>query len=436
VPWRDTIEPVRMDRVAVVAPEHALHEALAVVAAAGIVEPDLGVLESAGRAPEAPEAIGVDLVGTAALQHGQVSALAGWAPAAEVDQLASRLGPLGATLVRLRPPAGVQPPTLVPASGPSAAFQPLVDTYTTVPYRDLNPSLFAGVVYVAMFGMMFGDVGHGALLTLGGLLIRSRRLNPAGRLRAAAPFVIGAGLASMGFGFAFGEAFGPTHLVPTLWLSPLNAPTTLLAVAIAVGAALLASSYGLATINRWREGGLTRAAFAVSGLAGAGLYLGLALLGLGWYRHLAALELAGAALSVVCLVFAFAGLLAEAGGRAAAIPQAGVELFDAVVRLGTNTVSFARLAAFGLTHAALSSIVWRGTTVLWHGSGASPLFACILFILGNALAFALEGLIAAIQALRLEYYELFSRVFIDQGRRFRAWHISTPLPEEAPCSPG
>jgi len=436
VPWRDAIEPVRMDRVAVVAPARALREVLAVVAAAGLVEPDLGVLESAGRAPEALEAVGIDLVGSAAIQHGQVSALAGWAPAAEVSELASRLRPLGATIVRLRPPAGVQPPTLVPATGTSGAFQPLVDTYSTVPYSNLNPSVIAGLVYMAMFGMMFGDVGHGALLTAGGLLIRSRRLNPSGRLRSAAPFVVGAGLASMGFGLAFGEAFGPTHLVPTLWLSPLNAPTTLLAVAVAVGAALLALSYVLATINRLREGGLTRAVFAVAGLAGAGLYLGLALIGLGWYRHLASVEVAGAVLSFLCLVLAFAGLHAEAGGRAAGIPQAGVELFDAVLRLGTNTVSFARLAAFGLTHAALSSIVWRGTTVLWHGSGASPVLACILFVVGNALAFALEGLIAAIQALRLEYYELFSRIFTDQGRRFRAWHISTTLPEEAPCSPG
>ena len=47
----------------------------------------------------------------------------------------------------------------------------------------------------------------------------------------------------------------------------------------------------------------------------------------------------------------------------------------------------------------------------------------MLFAVGSALAFALEALVAAVQALRLEYYELFSRVFVAQGRPFRPWRL-------------
>ena len=47
----------------------------------------------------------------------------------------------------------------------------------------------------------------------------------------------------------------------------------------------------------------------------------------------------------------------------------------------------------------------------------------LVFVIGNAVAFTLEGLVAAIQALRLEYYELFSRVFDIEGRPFRPWHV-------------
>ena len=39
------------------------------------------------------------------------------------------------------------------------------------------------------------------------------------------------------------------------------------------------------------------------------------------------------------------------------------------------------------------------------------------------MAFALEGLVVSVQALRLEYYELFSRVFLAEGRPFRPWHV-------------
>src|SRR5664280_1388634 len=84
--------------------------------------------------------------------------------------------------------------------------------------------------------------------------------------------------------------------------------------------------------------------------------------------------------------------------------------------------SFARLAAFGLTHAALGQVIWQGTTALWR-PGPVTVGAALLFVAGNVLAFALEALVAGVQALRLEYYELFSRVFESEGQPFRPWHI-------------
>ena len=54
--------------------------------------------------------------------------------------------------------------------------------------------------------------------------------------------------------------------------------------------------------------------------------------------------------------------------------------------------------------------------------------AIAVFVLGNALTFVLEGVVAGVQALRLEYYELFSRVFVSEGRAFQPW--SVPLSEE------
>jgi V/A-type H+-transporting ATPase subunit I len=78
-------------------------------------------------------------------------------------------------------------------------------------------------------------------------------------------------------------------------------------------------------------------------------------------------------------------------------------------------------------------VIWQATTGLWSGGGPAPAAAAVVvFVLGNALTFALEGLVAAIQALRLEYYELFSRVFDGEGVPFRPWHV--PLdPKEATC---
>jgi V/A-type H+-transporting ATPase subunit I len=462
MPWRETLEPARMQRVAVVAPQDRLRPVLVTLASSGCVEPELltvpatdaeAVLQRVQAllpgeevtptlSSEAPDLAELERIGDAAalagevelskvdasmIREGSVAALAGWAPSSAIGRLAQVLAPEGAAVVRLKAPRGVQPPTMLHGSSASLPFQPLVNTYGTVPYADLNPSLLAGVAYVLMFGMMFGDAGHGFLLLVLGCIAAwapKGRLAWLRRFRWAAPFLIGAGLVSMGFGFAFGEAFGPTGIVPTLWMRPLDHATTLLAVSVAIGAVILAVSYTLGAVNRFREGGIARSLVALSGIAGAALYLGLAIVGSGWYWHRTSIVLSGTALAVLALALGFVGLFAEAGGRASGALEAGVELFDGLLRLGTNTVSFARLAAFGLTHAALSSLVWTGTADLWNRGGVlDVVVAMIVFALGNALTFALEALVAGVQALRLEYYEIFSRVFTTEGREFHPWHV-------------
>ncbi|MFK8022409.1 MAG: ATPase, partial [Ilumatobacter sp.] len=120
----------------------------------------------------------------------------------------------------------------------------------------------------------------------------------------------------------------------------------------------------------------------------------------------------------------FVGLIVAAGVSGSGIAEAVVEMFDTLLRLGSNIVSFARLAAFGLTHAVITEVVWAGTVSLWSAANpAAAAGAIVLFAIGNLAAFALGALVGAIQALRLEYYEMFSRLFDGQGRPFAPWHI-------------
>jgi V/A-type H+-transporting ATPase subunit I len=428
-----------MQRIAVVGLAEHIRDVLEALDSAGTVEldsvgSDTELAVVADRSPDwSARELELRRRTAQAVPHGPVTALLGWTPAPVLPQLAEALASVGAAAVPLDAPRGAPPPTLLRQRGRGQSFEVLVETYTTVPYADLDPSVVAGLAYVAMFGMMFGDVGHGLLLMAGAALVYSGRVRALAKLRRAWPFLAGAGLSSIVFGFLYGEMFGPTHLVPVLWLAPSDHPVPLLLTAIGVGAVLLGGAYLLGTINRFREGGWSSALYARTGIAGSLLFLALGGVVAGIYFELGGVLIGAVLLAIVGLGLTFVGLLAAAGGGAAGVLESTVELFDVVLRLGSNVVSFARLAAFGLTHAALGAIVWQGAVALWDGgSPASRVAAGLLLAAGTTVAFALEALVAGIQALRLEYYELFSRVFESDGRPFRPWRLPAADVEVTP----
>ena len=354
----------------------------------------------------------------------------GWAPAAVIERLGTRLEPLGASLVKLRAPRGVEPPTLLAPAPAAEPFRPLVSTYGAVPYEDVDPTPFAAITYCLMFGMMFGDVGDGLLIVLAALALRRARHPRLQGLRKAWPMIAAAGATAVVFGVLYGEVFGPTKLLPVLWLAPLDDPTRLLAVAVILGGCLLAAGYLLGNhqpVARRRTGAGFHRRVRCPGVGAAG---GGGLVALGAVDHTRAVELSGLVLGAGALAALAVGLRSEAGAGAAAVGVVVMGLLDAVLRLLSNVFSFARLAAFGLMHAAIGQVVLHAAGGL-TGSAIGDLAAGAVFVLGWAVAFALEGLVVAVQALRLEYYELFSRVFAREGRPFRPWSLPLLSGEEA-----
>jgi V/A-type H+-transporting ATPase subunit I len=138
----------------------------------------------------------------------------------------------------------------------------------------------------------------------------------------------------------------------------------------------------------------------------------------------------GALLAGFGLVTVFLGAVVAGGGGGAGMARGLVEAFDTILGIFTSAVSFARLAAFGMTHAALSLVVWNGTVGLAGRGVGGWIGAVILFVVGTAATLALEGLVAFVQALRLEYYELFSRVFAGEGRPFRPFTLAQVAPDQ------
>lgn len=452
-----------MSRVALIAPGQRLRAMLVTLA-------DLGIAQLAGPAPgpegeavealrrlEREESMGVEvspvlvhdrpdphelereqrrdlLAGEVELErrarsaarHGPYAALVAWVPEDELERLGSRLGKVGGAAVELPRPPLVEPPTLVRSGRLARPFRPLVDTYGSIRYGDIDPTPFAAASFVLMFGMMFGDVGQGLLLALLGLVLRRSRRPRLVSLRPLWPFLVAGGLAATVFGLLYGECFGPTGIVPVLWIRPADEPVRILVAALAVGALLLSVSYGLGVLNRLREGGFKAALFAPSGIAGFALFIGIGLAALALYLESPAPAIIGALIAGGAIMLLFVGFATEAGLGAAGAGQALIEVFDSVVRVSANLISFTRLAAFGIVHGALGAIVLDGAEALWGGV-LGTIAAIVVFALGNALAFALQTLVAGVQAMRLEYYELFSRVFAGQGEPFSPWYVPTAV---------
>ena len=466
--WRERLGPVSMCRVALLVPTAAARDLLVHVADAGAVQiattaspdrvngpaaalmrrlipastapqllrhsPDLAWCEQHDRLDLVAGEAELERVLAAGVPHGSVMGFVGWAPADRVELLAAQVAPVGGAVVRLRHPAGTQPPTLLSPGATGRAFAPLVETYATPPYHDVDSSALAGLAYIVMFGMMFADLGHGALVLTGALIIRFGHVRRLERLRTMWMLLAGAGASSMLFGALYGEFFGPTHTFPVVWLAPLDRPVPLLLAAIGIGAGLLAGAYVLGSVNRFREGGWRRAVYASSGIAGAGVFAALGFITAGIYWQQSLVTIGGVSLLAIFVVVAATGFFTESGGGASGAAQTSVELLDLVVRLGSNVVSFARLAAFGMTHAALGQVVWQSTVGLTHHHALGIVGAIVVFAIGNAITFSLEALIAGVQALRLEYYELFSRVFVTAGEPFRPWQLPIDPDTSIPSS--
>jgi len=392
--------------------------------------PDVAALERRGARELLAGEVELDRRRASAVRHGDFVVFVGWAPQLALPELTMSLQQLGAALVELRAPWGRQPPTLLAPAPAAEPFRPLLTTYGAVPYDDVDPTPFVAITYCLMFGMMFGDVGDGALIVLAALALSRSHSPRLSALRKVWPMIAAAGASAVLFGALYGELFGPTKLLPTLWLAPLDSPTRLLVVAIAAGIGLLTAGYVIAIVNRLREGGALLALTADSGVPGLALLAGGVLAVLGTVTHAVWMTPAGFAIVAVAIVPLALGLGAEAGGGATAILEVLISVLDTLLRLFSNVFSFARLAAFGLMHAAIGQVVLHAAGSL-TGSPLGDLAAVAAFTLGWGAAFALEGLVASVQALRLEYYELFSRLFVREGRPFRPFKLPLISTEEA-----
>jgi V/A-type H+-transporting ATPase subunit I len=297
-----------------------------------------------------------------------------------------------------------------------APFATLVKQYGIPQYGEIDPTPLFAVTFLLMFGMMFGDVGHGAIIALAAWYWRDK-------LKSFAWFGMAAGVSSIVFGFVFGSVFGYEHWLPALWMAPLHDPILMLKVALGWGVIFIIVACLLGIYNRVVTGHLESAVFGPHGVVNLLFYLGFLAGGYllathGSFGFWPALVTLGSLLTLA--VYQWRHQSGPTGEKALIV---FIETLDTVIVYLSNTLSFLRVSAFSLNHAALAIAIFTLSDML------GTFGTVVTLILGNLFILVLEGGIVMIQVMRLEYYEGFSRYFSGDGHAFSPISLRRLRPE-------
>lgn len=362
---------------------------------------------------------------------GKNAAVYGFAEDKDAEKIKNEFETIEDVHVEIKPAMGdsrLTPPTKLKNNWFSRPFRMFVEMYGVPSYTDFDPTNLVAISYTFLFGMMFGDIGQGIVLSLIGYFFykwKGMQLGAVGmRL----------GISSTIFGFVFGSIFGSEalfeHFMEPMFLPMESENTmTLLMAAIATGVILIIISIAFNIILNLKKKHWGDLLFSQNGIAGLVFYVSVLLLVANMLVGLN-LPLGGPlyiglliAMPVIMiflkepLSYKLEGEKMFPHGFGAFFTEAFFELFEVMLTFIANTMSFLRVGGFVLSHAGMMMVVYTLAEMVAGGT-AITLSYLLVVVIGNAFVMCLEGMIVGIQVLRLEFYEMFSRYYEGKGKPF------------------
>ncbi|MDW7660994.1 MAG: V-type ATPase 116kDa subunit family protein [Bacillota bacterium] len=369
----------------------------------------------------------IDQVRTKVAVTENLAYLSAWVPAEDMELLHELFGPPPETLVTFKKSEEVSSriptPTFLKNNWFFKPFEMLVNMYGTPMHNETDPTFFFGITYIILFGAMFGDLGQGLVIVLAGLLLR-KKVSP-----EFCGILTRIGIGSMFFGFIYDSFFGYEHVISRviplpIYFRPIDNINLVLIYAIVVGIVLVYISYLYSIVNKLRLRDIEEGVFGRNGINGLILLTALLMLVYGMFvgdQILPTIVLEIVILVSVVLLLVKQPLSNKLLGHQRLIDEApsayyveGVfNLFETFLGMISNTASFIRVGAFALNHVGLFIAFHTLAEMIGTTTGNIA-----MFILGNIIIIALEGLVVFIQGLRLFYYELFSKYYSGDGILF------------------
>ena len=382
----------------------------------------------------------------------RMAMISGYIPARREAEMKQAFGRWMVHTEELDEEAREQAPTLMENSRWSHIFRPITLEQGTPGGSEVDPTPIVSFVFPAFFGMMFGDAGHGLLLTLFMLFVRHRTT---GNTRRWANIFLVAGISATIFGVIFGEFFElslynfvPIPAAVEIIHRAAGSPDTfnfsgtwsgvdlVLIVSVLIGVAHLTTALALDVYESFKEHNrlelyLERLPALTMYLSGVGY--GLSFIGVGYTFNVLTssapnplLGIPNNVLGAVSLAILFPSMVVLAAGKALAIKagklkegsvggalaNGGLEVFERISQFLSNTISYIRLGVMLLVHAALLLVVNMEMPV------SNPV-NIVPWVIFNILILAFEALIVYIQDLRLHLYEFFTKFYPGSGVPFR-----------------
>ncbi|HHY90901.1 MAG TPA: V-type ATP synthase subunit I [Clostridiales bacterium] len=350
--------------------------------------------------------------------------LAGWVPQSAKEALSKQFEAMeDSVIIAFKDPSEVHahmtPPTKMKNNWLFRPFESLVHMYGVPSYNEIDPTMFLTLTYLFLFGAMFGDVGQGLVILLAGLFLRRKE----GK-EVFGEIFVRLGTSSTIFGFLYGSIFGFEHVLPALLIRPMENIDQMLISSVVLGVILLLFSFVISMINAWKQKDLKEGLLGRNGLTGLIFYISLLIVVLNIATGRQILPnpvcyfLIVATLAVIFIREPLSNLLLKkrplySESASSYYVESGFEVFETILNMLSNTLSFIRVGAFALNHVGL--FVAFHTMAEITGSFAGSI---VIYIIGNIIVIGLEGLIVFIQGLRLEYYEMFSKYYKGEGILF------------------
>jgi V/A-type H+-transporting ATPase subunit I len=321
-----------------------------------------------------------------------------------------------------------------------APFQMLVSNFGIPEYGTIDPTPFVMPLYLAMFGLMFADVGQGFVLAMLGVLGAFHfKANPEKRgMFTLSWLIIWCGLSSIIFGALFGSYFGVSLFKP-IWFdfhgivsghiaenSAFHDIFDILMIAIYFGISVIFLGLVFNWINIIRTGKWAELIFDKGGILGGWIYGGGIYIAYYMIKHDYKEFPPGMVVFILAVLPAVLLFIKEPYHY---FKHRTTQSFNPIVLLNffmqwvielleifsgylSNTLSFMRVAGLGIAHVSLMIAFFTIANM------TSGVMSIVILILGNMLVIGLEGLTAAVQALRLSYYEFFTKFFHGTGKLY------------------